>query len=205
MKTNFLFLVTTFFLIQGCASIKSELIQKGGSNEAIQNAIKDFSNSKSRLYKKNSVFFISYYDTLNRMKLEKIDDSNAKWIEGEPYKEIVAVSLGINPSNLLLTEKIKIGSKGKLPSRYFEKDGKLFFWWDDDFPLTQETLDIYVKYNILQDDEDGLIKLPGYTIDDTQKGVDYYFCKNNLTNYKKIITNKGIGYYDAPMLDCAIK
>lgn len=99
-----------------------------------------------------------------------------------------------------MTKEAVLGSKGRLPSRYIEKNGKLFFWWDDDYSLTENTLAVFNKYNLLQGDKNGTIKVPDSIIDDAEKAAHYYFCKEDLSKYKRVITNKGVGYYDAPNL-----
>jgi hypothetical protein len=179
---RFLIIHLMLVLFVGCASFKTGLIQTGGADEMIQNAILDFSNA-TRLYKKDTVFSVSV--------LEIVD------------KDPIVVRIGSNTMNLLLTEETKVGSKGgKLPSRFIEKDGKLFFWWDDDYPLTEEALAVYEKYDLLQDDEGGVITVPEFTINDAQKAAHYYFCKNDPSKYKRVITNIGVGYYDPPTLKC---
>ncbi len=54
------------------------------------------------------------------------------------------------------------------------------------------------KYNCLQTD----LTVPEFSNDDNQKGVDYYFRKNDVSKYKRIITNIGMGYYEPPRLKC---
>ncbi len=174
--------VTILLAIVSCSTPKRALTQSSSENDPIKNAIIDFSNT-GKLYKKDSVFSV-----------EMLGLSNDK--------NVIAVRIGKNNRKLLLTKDAKVGSKGKLPSRYIEKDGKLFFWWDDDYILTAKALSIFNKYDLLQDDKDGAIKIPDSFVDDSQKAVHYYFCKEDLSTYKKIITNKGIGYYDAPHLNC---
>ena len=193
-------LILTVFLIS-CASFKKEFIKKGNLDDAVQNAILDFSNTTS-LFKNDSVFSVWPQDTLYRMVLNKDKEDNYKFIEGEHYKEIIAVGITANYDKILITDNTSIGVIGKLPSQYLEKDGKLFYWWDNNKPLTQEILDVLSKYGLLQDDEGGWVKFPDATINDLQKGAHYYFCRNDLTNYKKVITNKGIGYYDMPKINC---
>ena len=190
-------------LLGSCGAFKKDLAKTGGQKEAIRNAILDFSNT-SGLYKKDTVFSVSFLGPLYRMVLEETNDGNGKWVVGEPYRGIVAVSIGADYSKMLLTDSTKVGNKGvKIPTRYIEKDGKLFYWWDDDYALTQETLDVLDKYDLLlKDDMDGVVEFYDFATDDAQKGVHYYFCENNLTKYKKETTNKAIGYYDAPDMDC---
>jgi len=181
MRKICLFLITAILVLcGGCASFKKELIRSGSQNEAIQNAILDFSNT-SRLYKIDVVFSVQ---------------------TGYKGKKVLSVSIGKNNMKMLLTENTKVGSKSTLPSRFVEKEGKLFYWWDNDYPLTEEALAVLHKYNLLQDDKDGTIKFPDFVIDDAQKAAHYFFCKNDLSKYKKVITNKGIGYYDPPKLNC---
>jgi len=191
-------LLTTFFLMESCGSFKKELFQTGGKEEAIKNAILDFSNTSS-LYKKDTVFSVSFQDPLYRMVLERIDDGNSEWVEGKPYKGVIGISISADENKIFLPKDAKVGSKGKLPSRYVEKEGKLFYWWDDNYPLKEEALAIFHKYNILQPDK---ISALDFSINDAQKGLHYFFCKNDLSAYKKVTTNKALGYYDAPTLNC---
>lgn len=206
MKIKYLFLLTLLVLLESCSAFKKELAQTGGEKEAVENAILDFSNT-SGLYKKDTVFSVSFQDPLYRMVLEETDDGNGRWVEGQPYKGIVSVSIGADYNKMLLTDSTKVGSKdAKLPTRYIEKEGKLFYWWDDNYPLTQKTLDILGKYDLLlNNDMDGVVEFYDFATNDARKGVHYYFCKNDLTQYKKQTTNKGIGYYDAPDVDCNSK
>lgn len=203
--TWFKFPLFCLFLLGSCISFKynsfnKELIQTGSGNEAIHNAILDFSHI-GKLYIKDSVFSVSFLDTLYRKVLIKSNDGY-KWINGEINEGTIAVSIIASYNKFLLTAETKAGGRGKLPSRYVEKDGKLFFWWDNNYPLTEETLAVFNKYHLLQDDEGGKIKFPEFEIDDSRKGVDYYFCRNNLTKYKKVIASKAIGYYEPPKLGC---
>ena len=181
MKINFILIALTFLFCQ-CSSYKKNLIQNGGKNEVIANTILDFSNNES-LYKKGNIF------TIEVVQLKSND-------------KLFVARVSENNSKILVTSETIVGSKGKMPSRYVEKDSKLFFWWDDDYALTEDAIEVYRKYNLLQSDEGGWIKMPDSKIDELQKSAHYYFCKSNLTNYKKVITNRGLGYYPAPKLDC---
>ncbi len=209
MKLKYFIIVTIIFiLLESCGALKKEFAQNGGRKEAIKNAIVDFSN-KSRLYKKDSVFSVWSHDPLYRMVLKQVNDGNIthRWIKGKPYEGIIAVSISSSYRKILLTDKAIIGEKDiGIPTRFIEKDGKLFYWWDEDYPLTQEALTVFKKYNLLTENNiDGVIEFYDFKIDDSQKGVDYYFCKSDLTKYKKVTTNKAIGYYDLPTLDCSLQ
>lgn len=173
------FCVLIAILTLSCASFKKQLIKSGGRNEAIQNAILDFSSTN--LYHRDTVFSV---------RASSEDDP-------------LIVRVGKNSTKLLFTADIKAGLKSNvLPSRFVEKGGKLFIWWDDNYPLTEEAIAVFQKYNLFQDDEGGLITVPNFTTDDSKKAAHYYFCKNDLTKYKRVITSIGIGYYDPPKLNC---
>lgn len=175
-------------IFEGCTSVKNTFAKSGNyQDDAIQIAILDFSKTR-KLFKKDAVFSVEL------VGLSKNDN-------------VMIVRIGKNNRKLLLTKDTKIGSTGKLPARYFEKEGKLFFWWDDSYPLTKEAFAIYKKYNLLQDDENGRIAIADFIIDDAQKGVHYYFCKNDVSFYKRVIykrviTNRGVGYYTPPDIKC---
>lgn len=170
----------TATIMLSCSSFRNDLVKTGGRNGVIHNAIIDFSNT-TRLFKRDTFFSIT---------------------TGEDNKILIA-RIGKNGAKILLTRNAKIGARNnQIPTRFIEKKGKLFLWWDDDYPLTQEALDIYKKYNLLQDDRGGIITVPDFTNDDAQKAAHYYFCKNDLTRYKKVITNIGLGYYDPPSVEC---
>ena len=186
-KRNSILLAVLTMFFGSCVSVKNAFVKSGNNqDDAIQIAILDFSKT-GKLFKKDSVFSVDINGLIN-------------------YKDLMVVRVGKNITKLILTKDAKIGSKGKLPSRYILKNGKLFFWWDDSYSLTEDALAIFNKYNLLQDDNNGAIKIPEHLVfDDAQKAAHYYFCKNDVSAYKKVITNKGIGYYGPPSLKCSGK
>jgi len=183
MKTvQFLIISCILLIASGCASYKNGLIQAGGIDGAIKNAILDFSNTP-KLFKKGSVFSVTAH--------AKNDNDQ------------LIVRIGENNMKFLLSADTKVGEIGGIiPTRFLEKKGKLIFWWDEKHPLTNEALEVYRKYNLLQNDEGGIITIPDFLITDNKKSAHYYFCRNDLTNFKRVITSRGIGIYDPPNLNC---
>ncbi|RNC85963.1 MAG: hypothetical protein ED557_04130 [Balneola sp.] len=172
-------------LVFGCNTTKPfevELIRDGGKEEAIENAILDFSNT-TKMYNKYQVFRV-----------------NIKYLDA--YNGLILVMINENFIYLLETEETVPGSIGKMPSRFIEKDGKLFLWWDNDYALTAEALAVYEKYDILQDDENGLLKLPEIDIrvKSDGKSVRYFFCEDDLTKYKKVVSDRG--FIERPNIKC---
>lgn len=181
MKTNFLiyaFLLVLF--IPSCKSFKANLLEKGNKEDLIKNAILDFSETE-KMYRKYQVFRIE----------TQLDDD-----------KFSAISINRNNIKILMTSEVKIGVKGKVPSKFFELGDKLFIWYDDEYPLSKDALEVFKKYDLLQSDEDGTIQFPDFVIDDSQKAVHYYFCPDDFTNYVKKITSIGLGYYNPPILRC---
>ncbi|MDH5415288.1 MAG: hypothetical protein OEW87_14215, partial [Flavobacteriaceae bacterium] len=183
MKVDQLIFVAIVFLgMESCASFKPTVASVSKKNEVIKKAILDFSHTGE--FKRGTVFSISFYDTLNKMVLKDLDVRNSEWVVGKFYTDIQAVSIIANDNKLLLPDSIKIGSMNKLPSQYMEIEGRLFYWWDDETPLNQNVIDVYKRYNLLvKNDLEGIIEIYDSKIGDTQKGVHYYFCKNDLSKY----------------------
>jgi hypothetical protein len=207
MKAPNKILLLIILLLCGCASLKKEMTQTGESMQAvaIHNAILDFSNS-CKLYKNDSVFSVNFNDSVfNEAVLIRDNEGAMHWKRGSLYSSLVSVEISASPEyKFLITSNTKVGYKGHLPSRHIIKDGKLFYWFDDSYPLTQEMLDLLWKYNLLQDDDGGLIISPDNPINDRQKCAHYYFCKSDLSKYKRVITNIGLGYYKPPKLKCIV-
>jgi hypothetical protein len=208
MKTTRLLILLAILAIVsfiGCKSSHITLINSGENmkDAVILNAILDFSNS-CKLYKQDSIFSIDFEDSVFTLALDR---EMSRWYKGKYHDDLVLVGISAHriPTDcegccdkFLYTAQTTVGSKGKLPSRYIEQDGKLFFWWDNDFPLSEEMIALLWKYNLLCDDTAGLIGIPDFTIDEKQKGAHYYFSKYNLSKYKRVVTNIAPGYYKPP-------
>ncbi|MDR0231502.1 MAG: hypothetical protein LBI82_05220 [Dysgonamonadaceae bacterium] len=164
------------------------------------------------MYKNDSIFSVRFEDSVFylALNLETGQRYRDKFYEDRVLVLISAHRICVEceehglkfNDRFLYTAETIVGSKGKLPSRYIEKDGKLFYWWDNDYPLTEEMLAILWKYDLLFDDTKGLVGFPQFSIDEKLKGVHYYFCRNNLSKFKRVVTNIAPGYYKPPKLNC---
>ncbi len=70
--------------------------------------------------------------------------------------------------------------KGGIPTAYMEKSGKLFLWNNENIPLTQDMIDVLIRYNRTITDYE-----PWELIIDDGKQVVYYFCKSNYRKHTK--------------------
>lgn len=167
------------------------------TEDFINVAISDFA-AKCNLFKKYSVFEVMVKDTLVKLAFQS---EQSRWVLDTIYSDVLVVEfLGLVNKERYYSDAV-IGSKGKLPSKYVIKNGKLFFWWDDNYPLTEEALAVFKKYNILTEMmERGWI--PDFSIDDAKKGATYYFCRKDASKYKRVVTNIATGYYKSPKLKC---
>lgn len=195
--------LSTFFLLLGCCSMmkSTTLIRVNLQEEAIIIAIQDFS-TKCNLFKKDSVFSVNFEDsvfykaTLIQVDKEKYKDGRThQWKRGDLLDGIASVEIGGNGDyQFYYSEE----TKNKLPTRYVIKDGKLFYWWNKNCAVTEEIIAVLWRYNMLQT----YSIMPDFSIDENQKGAHYYFCKNDLSKYKRVVTNIGLGYYKPPQLKC---
>jgi len=174
---KFLVLIT---IIEGCSSWKNTLTLHGNYNDAINNAVTDFINKKRM--RQDSVFSIHFMN---------IGDS----IWG------ISISQAINKISVVTEDEIKYSYKA-FPTRYIEKDKKLFYWKD----TTQNTPPQYLVnklYAINKVDTVIVNKvIPERIIDDALKSVHYYFCQCNLLRYKTMVTKSAMGWYILPMINC---
>ncbi len=195
--------LSTFLLLLGCSSIKKSatLIGVNLQEVAINMAIRDFS-TKCNLFKKDSVFSVNFEDSvfykatlIQADKGKNKDGRTHQWKRGNLIDGIVSVEIGSNNDyQLYYSEE----TKSKLPTRYVIKNGKLFYWWDKNCTVTEEIIAVLWRYNMLQT----YSIIPDFSSDDSQRGADYYFCKNDLSKYKRVVTNIGLGYYKPPKLKC---
>jgi len=177
-------------------------LQVESHDQVRQTAILDF--SKTKLFKMDSVFDVTLYDTLHRIAEQAIVPGSYKGVIIKTYSDIIAVDITAIPIRWLLDtmERIDIQNR-RIPSRVYEKDGRLFLWWDKHFPLTDSTLKVLNKFHLVErGTKKDINKFLDFGTDATKRGADYYFCRNNLTVYKRVITNKAIGYYDPPNVKC---
>lgn len=158
---------------------------------ARENAISDF--LKCRLSRKSSVFSVSMYERGTHDRYEIVDDIIVVLISPientEPYYRITLVDT--------------LGST-RLPTRHIIKNGKLFYWHDPDFGLTEEVINAFLEFNLAQpiniSDLSMLLGYEGYY--GNTEAAQYYFCKNDLSNYKRVITGIAPGWYKPPKVNC---
>lgn len=183
---------TVIFVVFFCSVIPLTYGQKVELNDAaIEIAITDF--LKCRLSKKSSVFSVSIYEggTDDRYKImDNIIVISVLPIENiEPYYRITLVDT--------------LGS-ARLPTRHIIKNGKLFYWHDLDFGLTEEVIKAFLEFNLAQpiniSDLSMLLGYEGYY--GNTEAAQYYFCKNDLSNYKRVITGIAPGWYKPPKVNC---
>ena len=168
---------------------------------AISIAIHDFSTN-CYLFEKDSVFHVAFEDSVfDKPTLVRVKDDNNiirhthEWVRGDFLEsEVCVVIEGGTNYQFSIAEEFR----GGLPTRYTIRDNKLFFWKDDSYPLTEETIRVLWRYGLLIMDD----SIPDFYDDDSQKGAHYYFCKNDLSKHIRRITNTGFGYYKPPRLKC---
>jgi hypothetical protein len=175
IKISILFIVV--FLL-GCTSWKSSLNRNGDFNVAIKNAVIDMIHTNERFIQNDSVFSVN---TLN--------------LNGN----LIGVSFFGTVNKFIIINNKKTDSS-MFPTRYYEHSNKLFYWKDSNVELNNEIIEKLHQYNMIDTLES--IAFAELNIDDSKKGIHYYFCKNNLSKYKKVKTNRILGSYEMPKLNC---
>jgi hypothetical protein len=164
-------------------------------------AIQDF--SKTKLYKEDSVFDVTLYDTLYRVAYDTISKNHYRSKRGKAYPDIIAVDMLGFPHKYFLDTTVDLSHQKGIPTRFIEQHGKLFTWWDKYHPLTDSTIKVLEKYHLIgRGGHKDLYKFLSQATDESKQAIDYYFCRSNLSVYKKKITGIAIGYYDPPKIKC---
>ena len=193
-------LLLLWLLLVNCYSQKKYIPQSTNFAEfAIYEAITDFADN-CRLFKQDSIFYITTLDTLKHYTLQR-NQGTLEWICDSIYANLFVINIIPSINKLFYFPDAVVGSKGKLPSRYVIVKGKLFYWDDDDYPLTEETLSVLKKYDALTDMIHDRV-LPETVISDSKEIAFYYFCRNNLLKHKRAVSSKSAGYYRPPKLKC---
>ena len=193
-------LLLLWFLLVNFYSQKKYIPQSTNFVEfAIYEAITDFADN-CRLFKQDSIFYITTLDTLKHYTLQR-NQGTLEWICDSIYANLFVINIIPSINKLFYFPDAVVGSKGKLPSRYVIVKGKLFYWDDDDYPLTEETLSVLKKYDALTDMIHDRV-LPETVISDSKEIAFYYFCRNNLLKHKRAASSKSAGYYRPPKLKC---
>lgn len=203
MKFNYLLVFGLYLLIISCsAPLKTTNTTVGIYDQARQIAIEDF--SKTRLFRADTVFYVTLYDTLHRIDSKRIDEHHYKAVIGKAYPDIVAVDIFGGAMKYVIDTTVSLDKQSKaIPTRVTEKNGKLFIWRSNGYPLTDSAIKILTKYHlIIRGNKGDLYKFLDSVTDDAKKSGQYYFCRNNLSIYKRVITNIAIGNYDPPDVSC---
>jgi hypothetical protein len=177
MKTRYLIIISVFLCVS-CSSWKEGLISQGSQNDAVLNAIHDFLHTENQR-KKYNVFSV-YLTNIN-------DD-------------LLSLNIGgnMNPILVVTEDRVKY-SYDAFPTCIYEQDGKLFYWDDSTKVVTDDVIATFRRYNLV-DTAITNTYIPDMIIDDSGKGVGYFFCRNNLLRYKKVHSNKE--WYKSPKLKC---
>jgi len=157
MKTLMISVITTLLIItKSCGNaFQNDMAKTGDDTDAISNAILDFSNT-SKLYVKDSIYSVSHEDILQLVENPK-EDGSYKMINAIAYQGITTVTITQNALKINQSgTDYKPGLTKSIPTRYIEKDDRLFYWWDFEHPLTQEAVDIYKKYGLIAKATDGI-------------------------------------------------
>ena len=185
-------------ILMACSPVQEYSIDEENDlkDVTINLAIQDFSK-KCKLFKRDSVFIVSYHDSVFNKATELVrceGENSYKWQRGSVIEGIVCVGiLGKSDYQFYYSDnEAHVG----LPSRYKIVDDKLFCWWDVNYSVTDEIISILWKFNALQT----YSIIPNYSIDDKAKGAEYYFRKDNVLKWKRIVTNRAFGHYQPPKL-----
>ena len=186
MKPNFKIFLLLIISLQSCNGYKKKLIINGNQGNAIENMIMDFSNTeKGRINKVYNISIENESTSLYHFNIDSVD-------------------------NVYTYKRVSIGNKvSGFPSKFIEVKKRLYIWEDSTQIVSQEIIKKLHKYKVLDSTiykiEIGELseeKAPSYKTNELRKSLNYFFCKNNITQYIKVKTNMYITETNYPQIDC---
>lgn len=163
-------------IFQNCSNWKKNLIQKGNYEIAIENAVVDFCNTSS-LVNKDKVFYINFK---------------------EYNSGIIGVTILGDVNKIYLLHGVP---QSRIPEQYFEYHNKLFYWYDNKKSAHSNILKKLSDYKVV-DSVSSITDEMGNIRDEKKKGMNYFFCKENLLIYRKEKTSIALPRDFKMDLDC---
>jgi hypothetical protein len=192
-----LFLLVILVLFENCATWKGTLVSNGNLNDAINNAIVDFLHTTKLSNDSIFVVYIAEYESAvyNR-------ETN-KVIYNPKNESTFIISIDKADNKIYPREENKVDTYDKVfPTRYTIRNGKLFYWSDTTQVITLDIISVLKKYNHIDFDWHKEYDLPPMVHNDGGGGMVYYFCRNDLKNYKKKKADSMQQQYRTPKLNC---
>ncbi|WP_439152822.1 hypothetical protein [Winogradskyella sp.] len=186
--------IVTLLLVlpSGCHNTNTLKQRSDTTTQAIELAISDFYSSNI-LIENHKIFAVAHTEVLQLVKL--MDDPRKT---DNIYQSLISVIITADALKLSEDVTSKIGTKGiTIPSRYIEKNGNLFFWWDSNYAFTEETYNTYKTYGVIDDNLDSKDNP-----NQLKEGVKYYFCTKDLTKFITLKPSQDINSIEPLPLLC---
>jgi hypothetical protein len=180
MKYMF-YAILSIISLCGCFSLKRTQLIQGNLNDAILYAIKDFASKKDKIFKAHKIFSVLATDT------------------GGYFR--VNITGALNKISLITEDSIFYSYRA-FPTAFIIEKNKLFFWDNDSKAVSNSIVRTLYQYNFVDTAIIGkYFYIPEHINDDAQKSMNYYFCKDDLSNYKRKVSSAW-GRYKPPRLKC---
>ncbi|MES2830067.1 MAG: hypothetical protein V4687_18055 [Bacteroidota bacterium] len=194
---NLLFYALMLCSLSAVSQSKLPDIKSAAVEKAIQNFVKT-----SKYFKKEKVFFVSVEDSLTRVEHQKELDSNGRGYS-LPVEMFDGIFVAISVETVRYpVSKLGLDKNPVLPSRTFKVGNKLFMWRDEDYALTEETMAVLKDYDLVFDDEGGVRNITEYSLFKSYDATFYYFCRTDLSKFKKKISWISSENLPFPKLKC---
>lgn len=182
------------FVLVGCSIFSNPFyVGSGDIAQARMNVILDFGNTyktpKKYLKRRGEPFSVFSF-----IREEQLNQNT--------------ILLSIMPKTERISMRVedRLGEvpRGYFPNRYIVEEGKLFLWNDSITPLQKDIIEVMSKYDILDSTdvkrELGILPIDYedtrvIILDDRLESYNYFINMENISKFKKVVTNKPFGYY----------
>ena len=205
MKRNFNIVISLLIFaltFVSCATYKNQFYVGAGELENARiNVIIDFANTyktPNRYLKRRQGKSFSVFSFIRGKSL----DDNTYLLSILPNVESVAMSI---------EDELGKIPRSYFPNKYIVKEDKLFLWNDGLTPLQSDVLDAMNKFGVLDSTDikmelgllpDNFEDTRMITIDDRLESYNYFVCRSEVSEFKKVVTYKAFGNYQTPKINC---
>ncbi|NUY82748.1 hypothetical protein HUK80_17730 [Flavobacterium sp. MAH-1] len=176
-----IFLLSFLVSVYSCSQLRQIGYDISTNDDAIKFAISDFIQNKE--FKKS----------------EKVFSLNSR-----VFDNVIGISILANQEKLLISPSNKIGYVSLyFPSRFIERDGRLFYWSDSTSVLTEDMVKILSKYKVIDSsniNDVNVLPMMNLKSHDSE-AMHYYICAKS-GNYTKKRSSTALDYEDNPNLSC---
>ena len=138
-------------------------------------------------------------DFIKNRHFDLSEDSVFQVMLTDVDEQVIAVAI-IPEINQFYVKENEPADSTVFPTRFRTEEAGLFYWFDEEYKLSQPVIDALGYYQKIDTLRKG--DVTNFAIHDDMKVVAYFFCKANPIIWEKVVTLFDHGYFEPPKVKC---